>query len=100
MSWSLVFACILTLIQNCVGVSVEVLFTFLLVFLSPLGRTRDNRSPLQLAIGRRLSSVVEVLCQRGADLNTADEFGTTPLWSALMSKQTDIAATLVSFAFC
>lgn len=59
-------------------------------------RTRDNRSPLQLAITRRLPGVVEVLCQRGADLNAVDEHGTMPLWAALMSKQMDIAATLVS----
>ena len=62
-------------------------------------RTRDNRSPLQLAITRRLPSVVEVLCQRGADLNAVDENGTMPLWAALMSKQMDIATTLVCAVF-
>ena len=53
-------------------------------------------SPLLMAIRLQLEPVVDALCKRGADGNSSDENGNTPLWIALKSRQMDIAATLVS----
>ena len=61
-----------------------------------LFRTKDNKTPLQLAIQCHLQPVVDALCQKGADLNNCDEKNNCPLWVALKSGQQDIAATLVS----
>ena len=60
-------------------------------------RTKDNKTPLQLAIQCHLQPVVNALCQKGADLNTCDEKNNCPLWVALKGGQQDIASTLVRF---
>ena len=63
-------------------------------------RTRGHRSPLQLAIKEGLSSVVEQLCSKGADMNLIDpNEGDCPLWQALESGQQEIASILVSSIF-
>ena len=54
-------------------------------------------SPLLMAIRLQLDPVVDSLCKRGADVNSGDENGNTPVWIALKSRQMDIASTLVSF---
>lgn len=51
---------------------------------------------LQLAIKCHLAGVVEVLCEKGADLNVMDEKGNCPLWDALDSGQEEVASILVS----
>ncbi|XP_047142037.1 rabankyrin-5 isoform X3 [Hydra vulgaris] len=58
-------------------------------------RSKENMSPLQMAIHLRLTPVVEALCIRGADVNSSDEDGNTALWVALKSHQLDIASSLV-----
>lgn len=58
-------------------------------------RSNENQTPVQHAIRRHLPVVVEVLCQRGVDMNTAGDSGDCPLWQALDSGQEDIAHTLV-----
>ena len=60
-------------------------------------RTKENKTPLQLAIQCRLQPVVDALCKKGADLNSCDEKNNCPLWVALKSGQQDIASTLVSY---
>lgn len=60
-------------------------------------KTKDNKTPLQLAIQCHLQPVVDALCQKGADLNNCDEKNNCPLWVALKSGQQDIAATLVKY---
>jgi len=59
-------------------------------------RTPNQQTPLQHAIERHLPVVVEVLCQRGVDMNIPGPDGNCPLWQALDSGQEDIAHTLVS----
>ncbi|XP_064648552.1 rabankyrin-5-like isoform X2 [Lineus longissimus] len=58
-------------------------------------KTRDNETPLQLAIKRHLPVVVDALCSRGANMNMISERGDCPLWQALETGQEDIASTLV-----
>ncbi|KAL4223226.1 Ankyrin repeat and FYVE domain-containing protein 1 [Mactra antiquata] len=58
-------------------------------------KTTEDEVPLQHAIKRHLPVVVEVLCQRGVDMNMVDKKGNCPLWQALDSGQEDIAHTLV-----
>ena len=52
-----------------------------------------------MAIRLQLEPVVDSLCKRGADVNSSDHNGNTPLWIALKSRQMDIASTLVSFVY-
>ena len=63
------------------------------IFILP--STKENMSPLLMAIRLQLEPVVDSLCKRGADENSSDENGNTPLWIALKSRQMDIATTLV-----
>lgn len=60
-------------------------------------RTKEDMTPLQMAIDLQLTSVVEALCKRGADVSSFDDCGNTPLLIALKSNQSEIASTLVSF---
>ena len=39
--------------------------------------------------------VVDILCERGVDMNVVDSQGNCPLWQALDSGQEDIAHILV-----
>ena len=59
-------------------------------------RTKENISPLMMAIRLQLEPVVDALCKRGADVNKSDGNGNTPLWVALKSRRMNIASTLVS----
>jgi ankyrin repeat protein len=54
-------------------------------------------SPIQLAVKHHLPSVVEALCQNGANMNVVDENENSVLWNALDSGQEDIATILVKF---
>lgn len=65
--------------------------------ISSFFRTMENETPLQHAIKRHLPVVVEVLCQRGVDMNITDNNNNCPLWQALDSGQEDIAQTLVIY---
>lgn len=60
-------------------------------------RTSDNQTCLQLAINHRLPSVVESMCQKGADIDVTDDDGVSAIWQALASEQADIASILVIF---
>ena len=55
----------------------------------------DNQTPLQHAIQRHMPVVVDVLCERGVDMNVVDSQGNCPLWQALDSGQEDVAHILV-----
>ncbi|XP_043244281.1 rabankyrin-5-like [Amphibalanus amphitrite] len=59
-------------------------------------RTRDGLSPLQLSIERGLLSVIELLCESGADLSSSPGHD-PPLWQALAGGHTDAASVLVRF---
>ena len=62
-------------------------------------RTKENMSPLLMAIRLQLEPVVDALCKRGVDVNSSDENGNTPIWIALKSRQMDTAATLVRLVY-
>ena len=64
-------------------------------------RTRDLKTPLQLAIKEGLVEVAESLCTRGADVDVIDpNSGDCPLWQALESAQPEIASILVLYTLC
>lgn len=58
-------------------------------------RTRENESPLQLAVKRHMPVIVDALCKAGADVNAVDDNGNSILWMALESGQEDVASILV-----
>ena len=62
----------------------------------PPRRTADNETLLVLAIRHQLHTVVDKLCDMGADLSISDRKGNSPLWVALRSRQDTCAQKLVS----
>ena len=56
--------------------------------------TPSKESPLVLCIRNDLSSVLEALCRRGANMEDAPG-DACPLWLALTSQKDDLASTLV-----
>ncbi|QNP49091.1 ankyrin repeat domain-containing protein [Diaphorobacter aerolatus] len=65
--------------------------------MSPNKRNRHGTTLLQLACGPRSGSLalVQVLLQRGADINASDSIGRTALHQAITADHTDIALYLV-----
>ncbi|MDD9901614.1 MAG: ankyrin repeat domain-containing protein [Alphaproteobacteria bacterium] len=58
-------------------------------------RDEDQATPLHVAAARGRLDVVELMCEKGADLHTVNKEGRTPLMSALMKRQHITAAFLL-----
>ena len=50
-------------------------------------RTKNNQTPLMLAVHEGYLKMVKILEQHGADINAADEDGDTPLHVSLMREK-------------
>ncbi|KDO20170.1 TKL protein kinase [Saprolegnia parasitica CBS 223.65] len=59
------------------------------------GRNNDNESALQVACRIRFVAAVPILLTHGADVNTKHN-GLSPLWDAIMSNCSDLAAALLT----
>lgn len=68
---------------------------FIIVIILFNSRTEDKQSGLDLAIKRHLPVVVDVLCQKGANMNALNRDNNCPLWEALETGQEDVASVLV-----
>ena len=59
-------------------------------------RTSSGETPLELAIKKGLSEVVDCLCRKGADMS-ASSSSDPPLWLALVLKDEEISSVLVRY---
>jgi ankyrin repeat protein len=58
--------------------------------------TANGSDCLHAAVSNNLPKVVDILCQKGAQIDRCDCTGESALWLALSAEQADIADILVS----
>ena len=79
-----------------VGCEIDILETVLLRGVDVNAKTGNNGfTSLSLAVDRGYFQICELLLSRNADLNAADDFGTTPLHVAILESQREILHLLL-----